>query len=462
MQMPHGRAKNGIAGLRPPPPRPTLGRNDQPLPMPSYRFASLAGLLAITSIAHFVTAQPAGFNYDEAKVPAYTLPPLLNFQDGRPVRAADWPARRAELLALVATEAYGRMPAPGVATVRRTVLESSDQALGGLAKRRQLRVDVTAAGKTASFQLLVYTPAAAKGPVPCFLGLNFTGNHSINRDPAILLPTSWMANNKENGVTANRATEAGRGKNDRRWEVEAVLQRGYGTATAFYGDIHPDRPDGGNEGLGVLMRALSASLPEAERPGAIATWAWGLQRALDALEQEPLVDARRVAVHGHSRLGKASIWAGVTDERFAVVISNDSGAGGAALHKRIFGETIARLNKNFPHWFAPRFRHYDDKEALLPFDQHQVLALVAPRPLYVASATEDLWADPHGEFLALQAAEPAWLLLGQKGLGGAIEPPADTPVGDRLGYHRRTGKHDIVRYDWERYLDFADRWLKTK
>lgn len=394
-------------------------------------------------------------------MPAYTLPQVLRFQNGSPVeKKGDWPSRRTELLELIASEQYGRMPSNSGVRVERTVVESSDSAFGGLAKRRQLRIDVTAAGKKASFQLLVYTPTNAKGPVPCFLGLNFQGNHTVANDTAILIPTAWVANTKDFGAKNNRATEEGRGKHEKRWEVEALLRAGYGTAMAYCGELHPDRADGASEGLAPLVQALTASQPEPHKPGCIATWAWGLQRALDGLEKEPLVDAKRVAVHGHSRLGKAALWAGATDTRFALVISNNSGCGGAALHKRFFGETILRINTSFPHWFAKKFRAYNGKEEELPFDQHQLLALIAPRPLYVASASEDLWADPKGEFLALKAADPVWRLLGTKGLAGADEPPADTPVGDILGYHRRTGKHDITLYDWERYIAFANRWLK--
>ena len=416
--------------------------------------------LPLVLVAAAAAAQRPGANYDEAQVPGYTLPDPLRFEDGRAVTSAEaWRGpRRGEILRLFEQHVYGRSPGAPKA-MRFEVVDSDSHALSGLATRRQVRVLLDGTSSGPAFELLRYVPRAARRPVPVFLGLNFGGNQAIHADRGIHLPKSWMREGP--AVVDHHATDATRGSDAAAWPVERILARGYALATVYYGDIEPDHAEGWRDGVRSRI-GPGASGPFARADwGAIAAWAWGLQRALDYLETDPELDARRVAVIGHSRLGKTALWAGAQDQRFAMVVSNESGEGGAALARRKFGERTQDITSAFPHWFCARYREYAGREEALPVDQHQLLALVAPRPLYVASATEDLWADPRGEFLAAQGAEPVYRLLGRDGLGVAEPPAPDHPVGGSIGYHLRKGAHALTAYDWEQYLDFADRHLRS-
>lgn len=349
------------------------------------------------------------------------------------------------------TDVYGHYPQKQV-TPRFELLEQSDKALGGKAVRKQVAIHLD--GMDTPILLLIYQPAGVKGKVPAFVGMNFKGNHQINIDPEIIISAN-APTGKDLG------TDAPRGAASSRWPLEEIVGAGYAVATIYRGDVDPDHDDGFKNGIHPLFYRAGQTKPDAEEWGTIGAWAWGLSRVMDYLEQDKSIDHKRVAVVGHSRLGKTSLWAGATDERFAIVISNDSGCGGAALSVRKVGETVAKINKSFPHWFCDNYNKYNDNEEALLVDQQGLIALIAPRPVYVASATEDTWADPEGEFLSALYASPVYELYGKKGLAVSSMPKPEQPsIEGYVGYHIRTGKHDITLYDWQQYIKFANKYFK--
>jgi len=421
----------------------------------------LPGLIFFLALAA-VAAERKDVNYDEAQVNMEPLPDPLVLNNGQPVTdAKTWKnQRRGEVLEMFRARVYGR--SPGKPKGMKFAVTGLDHlAFNGLATRKEITVYFTGQKDGPQMTILLYLPNEVNHPVPAFLGYNFGGNHAISTDPDITLSKQWMRPNKEKGVVNNRATEATRGTEASRWAVEKILTRGYALATIYYGDVEPDFAEGWKMGVRAALGKDGANTHwKPDDWGAISAWAWGLSRALDYLETDKEVDAKRVAVLGHSRLGKTSLWAGAQDERFALVISNNSGEGGAALARRNYGETTAIITKAFPHWFCDNFDQYAGNAPKLPVDQHELIALMAPRPIYVASAEEDKWADPRGEFLSAKNAEPVYALFKKAGLGVSDLPPVNQPVGDFIGYHLRTGKHDVTDYDWEQYLNFADRHFK--
>ncbi|MGN6493994.1 MAG: glucuronyl esterase domain-containing protein [Agriterribacter sp.] len=391
---------------------------------------------------------------------SYQLPNALITQAGKKIATTkEWEKlRRPEILALFENNVQGKTPATKI-PLRFVIASVNQSALNGKAVRKQVTIHFGTAGKD-SMDLLLYLPNNAAKPVPVFLGLNFGGNQVIHPDTGIIISKRWVRYTSEPAYVNHLGTEASRGTQSKDWAVEEIINAGYGLATIYYGDLQPDSADSFSAGAGALITKNKTD-NDGANPGAIAIWAWGLSRALDYLETDKAVDAKKVAVIGHSRLGKTALWAGAQDKRFAMVISNNSGEGGAAITRRKYGETIAIMNKAFPHWFCSNFKKYNDREDELPVDFHELIALIAPRPVYIASASDDQWADPEGEYLSGYYATPVYNLYGLQGLTSNKQPGINTPVGNgSIGYHMRQGEHALRLYDWQQYIRFADRFLK--
>lgn len=404
-------------------------------------------LLFFVLFSFVLSAQTFDFtpNLDESKVESYALPNPLVFESGKQVgNYMDWLERRKEILSLFETEVYGVSPVwtGYMIAEQRSVIHD---ALNNTAVRKEIRLTLINNGVSVHLDVLLYLPHAQK-PVPVFMGYNYFGNQSVTHEPDILLPLASASNRPD------WSPEKDRGRHVHRWPLEQIIARGYGVATLYYGDVDTDYHDQFVSGVHKLFNEERTD----SSWGTVAAWSWGLSRVMDYLVTNPSIDKDKIAVIGHSRQGKAALWAGAQDDRFAMVISNNSGCTGAALAKRKFGETVERINHVFPHWFCTNYRKYDKKEETMPIDQHELLAAIAPRPVYVASAENDTWADPKGEFLSCVEASSVYEFLGREGMPAKKMPKVNKPVYGMIGYHIRTGDHDIIAYDWECFMNFAD------
>lgn len=384
--------------------------------------------------------------------------PLAMFDGTTVADAAAWRTKRKlELRELFQHYMYGRLPkAPE--RISSKVLFEDREAFGGEGTLREVELTL-GPPEWPKIYLLIATPPG-DGPFPCFVGANFGGNHQFTTHPKVRLPSIWMPA-KHPGAVDHRATDAGRGGQVDIWPLEQIVARGYATATFYSGDTQPDRPE--------VREGMRATLPESDGPGdptapsTIMWWAWGIHRAVDHLVQDATIDAKRIAVVGHSRLGKTALVAGAFDERIALIVANQAGCGGSAPSRTEApkAERIDKINTVRPHWFCDYFKCFGADPYRLPFDQHSLVAICAPRPVLFTCAAKDVWANPPGQFAVLQAATPVYELLGEEGLVAEQMPAADAPLVDsRLGYWIRSGDHAMTPADWTTYMDFADKWLR--
>jgi len=425
----------------------------------------LLGIALITAVCWPVAlaAPPQhipGYNYDEAKIPPYVMLDPLKFNDGTPVKTAAewWQRRRPEILRLFEENVYGHTPANARVPLRAHVVEIDRHALNGRAIRKQIDLYFTPAGERgAKMRVLLYLPAHAGHRSPVVLGLNFGGNQTVLDDPAIRPTPVWTKAKGSAQLEHNLPDDKTGGTQTQEWQVEKVIGRGYGLATVYYGDLEPDFKNASQYSIRELFVRPGQTAPAVDQWGAIGAWAWGLSRAVDYLVTDKDVDGTRIAVTGHSRLGKAADWAAAQDVRFAAVLSTESGKAGQSLSRREIGETVQHLEHSFPYWFSANYARWVGHDQEIPADGNLLLSLIAPRPLYVASAIGDEWSDPRGEFLSAKSASRVYVLLGKKGLMGKAFPAVDQPMlqGD-VAYHVRSGIHDVTAFDWNEYLDFLD------
>lgn len=367
-------------------------------------------------------------NYDESKVPVYTLPDVLKSSDNKTIKNKKaWEKiRRPEVLTLFENNIYGQVP-KSFEDIRFSVLSEDKNSMNGKAHRKEVLIEVFNQNKSVRINLVLFTPNNAVKPSPAFLLINNRG--------------------KEN-------TDPGRKTISEFWPAEVLIDAGYAIAAFHVSDLAPDNKD---EFMNGVMQLYPEQLNANNGMRAIAAWGWGASRVMDYFESDPQIDKKKVALVGHSRGGKASLWAAAQDQRFAICITNCSGSTGAALARRQFGERVRRINTSFPHWFNTNYKKYNDHEELLPVDQHMLISLIAPRPVYATNASEDLWADPKGTFLSLKNAEDVYGLYGLKSKLPEVPPGLNTPVIESpLAYHNREGKHDMTVYDWKQFIRFAD------
>lgn len=390
------------------------------------------GWRAPVDVAERLSKNQPQYNYYEEKVPFYKLPEILTASDGKKVTVAEeWEnVRRPEILELFRMNVYGRVPETAYTQSFHLARETRD-AMEGKATLREVDIEISSEGRSLTIRLNLFVPNNSGRKVPAFLVINNRGTDQA--DPSRKIRNEF-------------------------WPAEEIVARGYAAAVFQNSDVDPDNFDDFKNGIhGILDRGER----KGDSWGTIAAWAWGASRCMDYLVTDGAVDPARIAVVGHSRGGKTALWAAAEDKRFGMAVSNESGCGGAALARRKFGETVEAINRAFPHWFCRNYVQWGNNEDSMPVDMHMLLALIAPRAVYVTSANEDLWADPRGSYLSLYHSLPVFRLFDSSTVLDEEMPPLNKPVSSgNAGYHVRDGVHNLLLKDWNWIMDFADKALK--
>ena len=425
-------------------------------------------ILMLLSLSFIAFAGKPKSNYDKSKIPSYTLEDPLQFIDGRKVKKfEDWRVRRAEILELFQRRMYGRLPPKPSAMVTELIDEKETCSSFGI--RRCVRMWFKSDKTGPYIDWLVVRPKHGSAASPVLLFLNSLGSFQILPDEDLLPADGFINELGDSKTVESRKKLKNSPKHRASWAnpcsryhlpIAAVLARGFAIVTACYFDIAPDPSEQKDRATKYRRRCMEL-WPETKGQDddtrAIMAWGWGLMRGMDLVEEESGLDAKRVVVTGCSRLGKAALIAGAYEERFAVVVPNQTGKGGVPLTKRFYGENIATEAYSFPHWFTPGYLANAGRDHLMDFDQHLLLACVAPRALLVEGFNQK-WFDTEGEYLSVRAASPVWEFLGKPGLPNGCWPDSfsTNAIGKYLGYVRRDGPHGLWAYDWKWMMDFAE------
>ena len=409
-------------------------------------------------------------NYNDAAADRYEKLDILREIGGETkiTSARQWlVSERPKVVEFLQNKQFGKIP-PRPSKLEFKLVESADDALGSTAVRRQYKIISTDANGSHTFNVLLYYPknATKDNPAPVFVYPNFAGNHTASAESQVLFPEedAWIRNNRVCQVSDNRPHENQRGRHAFRHPNAEIVARGYAIATFCYCELYPDIERGEDFMLEKsVYRIFNTNVIDAT-PMSIPAWAYGNSRVLDLLETLPFIDASRAGVVGHSRLGKTALYTAVCDARFAMAVSNCSGAGGASMALHDYGENFKFAARCFPRWFKPAMVEYGDNLQTLPIDAQHFIASIAPRLVYVLSGTKDYWADPKGEFLSVLEASKIYALFGAKKLPKMDDLRIKTPfMGDGMGYALYDGPHGIDAYNWNCILDFADAngWSKN-
>jgi hypothetical protein len=393
-------------------------------------------------------------NHDEGKAWYWMLPDPFVLSDGEAVKdARTWMSRRRpEILGLFEREIYGQ--APGRPEGESFEVVEHGEAFGGTAQRKQIVVHLGQGDR--KFNVVLYLPAAAQKPVPVILCFSFYPLQWATQDPAVKMQY-------DRDLYTRRIAPGNNPNIAKSFHIDWVLAHGYGIAIVYYQEIDPDFAGGLTNGVRAGYLPAGQTNLNPDQWGTIAAWAWGASRAMDYLQTDAQVDGGRVAIMGHSRLGKTALWTGAIDPRFSMVFACSSGRGGASLARRNFGESIGDLAQRYGYQFCGNFQKYAHHEIDMPVDSHELIGLIAPRPIFLATASHDLHYDPMGEWYAAIAAGPIYELLGKQGLGTVSPPALDSAIMHDIGYHCHSGKHEVTALDWQHILQFADmHWGSAK